>query len=159
MISKELYTQILDKMPICCIDFVLVHEGKVLLVYRTQEPAKDQWWIPGGRVFKGEKLEETVKRKAKEELGIEVEVVSKIGVYEYFSDKNPFEEIETGVHSIPVCFVVKPVSGSEEEIGIIENIGIKLDETSSRYRWINHIEEGLDPYVKTVLRDSGIFSE
>ena len=149
MIPRELYGQIVQNMPIPCIDFVLVKDGKILLVYRKEEPAKGQWWIPGGRVFKGEKLAETVKRKARDEIGVEVEIVKALGSYEYFSEKAVFDEVTTGTHAIVSCFLVKPIGGTE----------IRLDETSSEFRWIDHLEEGLDPYVKKVVGDSNVFNE
>jgi colanic acid biosynthesis protein WcaH len=147
MIPRDLYGQIVENMPIACIDFVLVHEGKVLLVFRKEEPAKEQWWIPGGRVFKGEKLIDCLKRKAREELGVEVEVVKALGSYEYFSPKAVFEEVTTGTHAVVSCFVVRPVNGVE----------VTLDSTSAEFRWIDSLEEGLDPYVKKVIEDSKVF--
>ena len=71
-ISRELYSQILEHMPIPAVDFVLVHNHQVLLALRKDEPAKGQWWIPGGRVLKNETLETAVKRKALQEVGVEV---------------------------------------------------------------------------------------
>ncbi len=84
MIPDNLYQQILENMPIFCIDFILYHNNKVLLTKRTQEPAKDQLWIQGGRVLKNERFKDAVQRLAKRELGIEVEIIKEIGTYEVF---------------------------------------------------------------------------
>ena len=50
-IEEELYSKFVELMPIPCVD-VLIHddEGNILLVNRNQEPAKDKWWIIGGRL-------------------------------------------------------------------------------------------------------------
>jgi len=55
-ISNELYDQILENIPICCVDIIVSHNGKVLLIHRKEEPAKDKWWVVGGRILKGENL-------------------------------------------------------------------------------------------------------
>ena len=34
---------------------------------------------------------------------------------------------------------------------------IKIDATSSDHKWINGIEEDLDPYIKQILKDSEVF--
>src|SRR3989338_81614 len=108
IIPEKLYSQILEYMPIACIDFVLYHKGKVLLTYRTQEPEKGQWWVQGGRIFKHEKLEEALQRLAKREIGSEVKIIRKMGSYEYHSVKAAFG-VKTGTHAVVVVYLVKPV--------------------------------------------------
>ncbi len=44
----------------------------LLLVKRANEPAKDQWAFPGGRVERGEKLEIAARRELREETGMDV---------------------------------------------------------------------------------------
>jgi len=49
------YHRILGSMPLLCVDAVLRNaSGQVLLVKRNNEPLKNRWWVPGGRVLKGE---------------------------------------------------------------------------------------------------------
>src|SRR3989344_3692653 len=112
MIPNELYQQILENMPIFCIDIVLYHNNQVFLTYRTQEPAKDQWWIQGGRVFKNETFAEAVQRLAKREIGIEVDIIKQIGTYEVFF-KQGILPVETGIHDVAVIFLVKPKDNTE----------------------------------------------
>src|SRR4030042_4500521 len=56
--------------------FIKNSEGKYLLVF---DPKFRMWRVPGGRNEFGEKVEETLKREAKEELNIEVEVGKLLG--------------------------------------------------------------------------------
>jgi len=51
---------------------VVFQEGRVLLVLRSKEPARDQWAVPGGRLELGETLEEAVERELLEETGVRV---------------------------------------------------------------------------------------
>jgi colanic acid biosynthesis protein WcaH len=44
--------------------------GKVLVGYRKNEPAKDTWFVPGGRIYKNEPFPVALTRILKDELGI-----------------------------------------------------------------------------------------
>ena len=68
-----------DRVP--CVGGVVVHEGKLLLVRRGQEPGKGLWSVPGGRVEAGESLAEACVREVREETGLDVvagEVVGRL---------------------------------------------------------------------------------
>ena len=139
----------MELMPICCVDVVLFHDNKILLVKRKNEPAKGEWWVPGGRVYKNEKLEEAAKRKIFEEVGLKVKVNKMIGIYETIFEKSAFGKIDGGTHTINIGFLVE----AEDK-----NLKIKLDKTSAEYKWIDKIDESLPEYVKRVIFDSGVFN-
>ena len=145
-IPAEEYKKILETMPIACVDVVIAHNKKALLLCRKNEPLKNQWCFPGGRIHKNEKLEDAVKRKALEETGLKVRIGKKIGTYEAFFEKGPFEDLKTGVHCIAVCFAAKPYGND-----------IKINRTSLEHKWFDHIDEKFHPYVKAVLKDACIF--
>lgn len=56
-------------------------EGKYLLVQEAQPEVYGLWNLPSGHVDKGESIEEAAVREAKEETGLDVELVGKIGVW------------------------------------------------------------------------------
>lgn len=147
-IPETLFKQIRESVPMVCIDFVCVHNGKVLLTYRTEEPKKGEWWIQGGRLQKNETLSEGLQRLALREIGTPVKILKQIGVYEFFS--GPTSSITSSIHDVAVCYLVEPLDVS---------IPIKLDETHTHYRWINTVEEDLDPYVKRALKDAGLLAQ
>ncbi len=65
---------------------LIIKKGKKFLLSRQSPDAPrgaGHWRIPGGGIELGEKLEEAVKREAKEELGIEVKFEKLIGYSEY----------------------------------------------------------------------------
>ena len=66
-IPQDLYNEILSTMPIICVDGIIQKGGETLLLLRDNEPEKGKWWFPGGRVLKGERLEDAINRKIKEE--------------------------------------------------------------------------------------------
>ena len=66
---KRLYPE----QPIVGIGVVIVHNCKIALIKRGNEPSKGKWTIPGGLVELGESVEEAVIREAKEETCLDVE--------------------------------------------------------------------------------------
>ena len=146
-VPEKLYEQILENMPVLCIDIVVLHKGKVLLVQRGEEPEKNSWWLVGGRVYKNESFDEAVKRKVFEEVGLNVRIIKELGLYDYRFNKSRFPNLKTGIHTPTSVYIVEP----------IEEVNIKLDGTSINYRWITHIEDGLPNFVRRILNDSGVF--
>lgn len=53
--------------------------GRILLVLRGNEPDRDTWSLPGGRVESGERSEAAIVREMKEETGLRVRVVAPVG--------------------------------------------------------------------------------
>jgi ADP-ribose pyrophosphatase YjhB (NUDIX family) len=54
-------------------------EGRVLLVRRAKDPARGLLGVPGGFVDVGENAEESARREAREETGVEVESLRFLG--------------------------------------------------------------------------------
>ena len=61
-IEDSLYSEITSVLPIACVDLLVVHDGRLLLMLRNNEAGKGVWFAPGGRILKGESLEEAVTR-------------------------------------------------------------------------------------------------
>lgn len=56
--------------PALAVDALVVHDGKILLITRKDEPWKGLLAFPGGFVDKGEDPEKAVLRELREETGI-----------------------------------------------------------------------------------------
>lgn len=58
-LADSIYAQLVRDCVICCVDILLVRISptgtkQCLLVERASEPVKGVWWLPGGRLLKGE---------------------------------------------------------------------------------------------------------
>ncbi|MEM2108711.1 MAG: NUDIX hydrolase [Candidatus Bathyarchaeia archaeon] len=80
--------------------------NKILLIKRRTVPFRGFWALPGGRVDIGETVEQTIVREVKEETGLTVEIVKKIGDYH---EQGVQDGIEYDYY--PACFLVKVVGG------------------------------------------------
>ena len=71
-------------------------------------PLKGEYWVPGGRLYKNERILDAVHRKMREEVGIGVDVVTILGILEFFDPASEYSEC--GVHTISIVHLVKPLS-------------------------------------------------
>jgi colanic acid biosynthesis protein WcaH len=90
-LSDETFKSVIQHTPLISIDLIVRNEqDEVLLGKRVNAPAKDYWFVPGGRVRKNETLDDAFIRLVKEELGIESGMTRAdakfIGVFEHFYD-------------------------------------------------------------------------
>jgi ADP-ribose pyrophosphatase YjhB (NUDIX family) len=72
----------MENVTVTVVAGVMVRRGdKFLLVQEGQPKAYGLWNWPAGRVELGSSIEETAVREAKEETGIDVRLVKKLGVW------------------------------------------------------------------------------
>jgi 8-oxo-dGTP diphosphatase len=99
--------------------------NKILLIKRNTIPFKGYWALPGGRMDPGETIELTIIREVKEETGLDVNIVRKVGDY---VEKGVKDDVEYEYY--PTCFVVKPVGGEiknqESEIQEIKRFNLNV---------------------------------
>lgn len=70
------YGRALDALVKGCVDVLLLDASgaRVLLGLRKHEPAMGDWWYVGGRMRCGERVEETARRHALRDIGVEIDV-------------------------------------------------------------------------------------
>jgi colanic acid biosynthesis protein WcaH len=143
-VPEPLYREFITRLPIACVDVAIVHRGAVLLVKRKDDPARGQWWVPGGRVRKGEKLRETAARKAREEAGLECHVGPIVHTAETIFPDGPGG---IPVHSINACFFLYPTRSDARP---------RLDRHHAGAKWVRTIADDLHPYVVRCLEAAGL---
>ena len=78
----------------------------ILLIKRDTVPFKGFWALPGGRAEPDETVEQTIVREVKEETGLDVAILRKIGEYHEHGTQGGVE-----YDYYPACFLVKVVGG------------------------------------------------
>ena len=124
-IPEEEYSKIKAVLPILCVDCLIIHEKKCLLLRRTKEPAKGQYWFPGGRVLKGELIRDAATRKAREEVNLECNYEMVISIEEtIFAAQG---NVLSDVHTVNICCHLSAHN--------FDNLTI--DELHNGYIWVN----------------------
>ena len=140
---------IVRNVPLVSVDLVVQHEGAVALGKRQNEPAKGEWFVPGGTVHKRERLDDAVHRIAEEELGVSVTIERQLGVYEHLYDVADVDT-DDGKHYVPIGYLVTADSRATE-----------TDDQHADLRWASTpVETGdLHPYVRAYLSDAGLTAD
>jgi colanic acid biosynthesis protein WcaH len=125
-IEDEMYNVILEKMPIFCVDWLISCKGKFLLLKRTQQPLKGDYWLIGGRLQKNETIDEAGYRLQGREIGRYCGKGTPIGFSNYFF---PVLADSRATHTPAVSFLVEV----EEEFVPI------LDDTEDEYIWTDKL--------------------
>lgn len=144
-IPEEEWATVVRNVPVVSVDLVVRTPDGVLLLERTNRPAKGEWFVPGGRVRKGERLVEAVHRVAREELGVEVEIEERLGAYEHL-----YDDAETpdagGKHYLANGFLVST-----------DATEFDLDDQHGAARVFETPPADLHPYVRAYLEAAGLF--
>lgn len=117
---------------------VIVEKNKVLL---DKDYKEDLWKFCGGKAKENESLSDVARRRSKEELGINIEIL----------DENPF-----------VMHVTKEASEGKLDVILVHFLarrseGIKPDETIRKWGWFDfsNLPENLGPNIIPALKYFG----
>ena len=89
-LSREVYAQAHQFLPIACHDIFIEYRGGILLIMRDNLPAKNIYWMIGGRISRGVPLLESLKQKVKQECGLEIDNIVKLGTARTLFQTDPF---------------------------------------------------------------------
>lgn len=111
MLSKEDFIAIVKNTPLVSIDLIIENsEGEILLGWRNNLPAKDYWFVPGGRIQKDENFRDAFRRILKSETGMERELedTTFLGLYEHIYPGENFAcEEGFGTHYVVIAYRIK----------------------------------------------------
>jgi colanic acid biosynthesis protein WcaH len=142
-LPEEEWATVVRNVPIVSVDLVVTREDGVLLGRRRNAPAEGEWFVPGGRVQKGEWLAEAVERVAREELGTGVDIQRRLGVYEHLYEEAELSGVD-GKHYVPVGYVVSPEGP------------VTPDDQHEELRLFRPpFDREFHPYVQAYLADAG----
>ena len=132
-VSNETYDLLRITMPFCNIDLIIQTQNKFLLGKRVIKHYTNYWSLPGGRIMRGEKIRNGIKRIAFEECSCYISKPKFIGVY---------ENVTKYRHDINLTFVVSYVRGNT-----------KPDLQHSQLKWFSKIPTKIVPFQVRALKD------
>ena len=86
----ESYVEAHRHLPILCHDAFIEYCGGILLVNRDNAPAKDILWGVGGRIERGMSVEESLGKKVREEVNLELSDITFLDLPRAYWETDPF---------------------------------------------------------------------
>lgn len=154
-LSRNQFSNIVRTTPLISIDFCILRGRKILLGKRLNPPAKDFYFVPGGRIFKLERKEKAIQRILINELGFTIKnhnhkCIKDLGTYEHFYEENFLGNKDFSTHYIVIAYLIPFES-------LIKNQKQKVSEQHSSYFWFdidNHKNKSYEihPYTLSYLK-------
>lgn len=144
-LPAEQFHEVVRRTPLVALDLLLISaDKKVILGWRKHPPARNFLFVPGGRVFKGERLSAALTRIAREELGhiVDPTLARLHGVFEHFYSDNAFGEPDTPTHYIVMACVLAAPAGE-----------VRSDEQHRGFIRLSRSELLSHPHVHTYTRN------
>jgi len=104
------FSNVIKHTPLVSIDLILADStGAILMGWRENEPAKNMWFVPGGRIRKGETIANAFERVVRTETGLQKSIGQGRfgGVYEHFYSTNCFESEGFGTHYLVLAYLLQ----------------------------------------------------
>jgi 8-oxo-dGTP diphosphatase/2-hydroxy-dATP diphosphatase len=101
----------MKKKKILTLCFVL-QDDKILLGMKKRGFGAGRWNGFGGKIEEGESIEEAATREMREECGIAIQQMEKVGIHEFVFQSNPSEVLEVHVFRVD-AFSGEPVETEE----------------------------------------------
>lgn len=104
------FATVIRSTPLVSIDFIIRRpDGAVLVGRRHNEPARDSWFVPGGRIRKNERLDAAFQRLLATETGFIAarSDATPVGVYEHLYDTNALGDPAFGTHYVVIAYELK----------------------------------------------------
>lgn len=132
-IDDKNFAKVVRYAPLVSIDLLLrAPGGRIFVGWRTNEPAKGVYFVPGGVVRKGELLDDAFRRILTTETGLTSERSSArfLGVYEHFYPTNRYDDPAYGTHYVVLGY----------ELAVPQPSTIRLDAQHNKFRWLSEGE-------------------
>lgn len=155
LLCMDTFKVIVESAPLVSIDLVVKDsERRILVGKRVNRPAMGYWFVPGGRIRKGETLVRAFSRITASELGVALNIKDAryLGLYEHFYDDSVFSEQDPRVstHYIVNGFEVMlpeghcslPFDQHNQYKWLMEEEFCNSDDVHLHSRWYLYKEKG-----------------
>ena len=132
-LSERIWRNCVDSIPIFGIDMIIFsRKCGVLMGRRINNPAKGKFFVPGGRVYKNERITDAFNRILLNETGLTFPFnkTTSMGLFEHFYNVTYWSTSECSTHYIIEARLIDVDP---------ENIKLKIDlnEQHSNFEWIS----------------------
>lgn len=145
-IEEVLYETILKLSIIVCVDIVFINTcDEVLLWLRNNKPLHSIYYFPWWRRYKNELIYNSLLRKAKEEVWLDVDInrFIFINVYDDIFEDSMFNDVWSHCSSLTYLYQLTP---EEEKC-------IKTDSQHKMYKFFAIDDDNLHEMVKIRMQD------
>ena len=115
-LPPDTYTEVIRHTPLVAIDLVVMDKGRMLVGRRVNRPAQGTFFVPGGRICKGERFDEAFRRISHDELGVSYtrDDCQFLGIYDHmYSDSANDPNVNT--HYITIAYRIDVNVGDLDE--------------------------------------------
>lgn len=101
------FLTVVKNTPLVAIDLIVYNpDGEILIGYRKNRPAQNTWFVPGGKIFKDERIAEAIERISLAEIGLSLNLKDCHfkGVYEHLYADNFAGEPGISTHYIVLAY-------------------------------------------------------
>ena len=110
-LKKDEFSKVIKNTPLIAIDICILKGRNILLGKRINPPAKDFFFVPGGRIRKSELIKNAFERILRTELGFSLEnddfkFAKNIGCYEHLYDDNFLGNNDFGTHYVVIAYLI-----------------------------------------------------
>ena len=140
VLNDEEFSKIVRFAPLVSIDLIIRDpDRKVLVGVRNNEPAKNFYFVPGGRIRKDETLADAFARILTAETGCSVDFNEArfLGVYQHMYPNNRFDHSGYGTHYVVLAY----------ELNLSRRPAIVLDSQHGIANWMDEAELRAAPNV------------
>lgn len=142
---RDIFENILKYSVIPTFDLIIEYENRgIVLVKRKIAPYKNQWALPGLRMFKSESIDDTLRRIAKQELGLKINPQNRVFIGQFvgkFKSEQNRQDLSTGylikVEKQPIKLNESHFSEFQIATKIPDNIGAMYKYYLNQYRKLN----------------------
>ena len=106
-LTNQEFMEVIERTPLVSIDLVVRDaEGRILLGFRKNEPAKGTWFVPGGRIRKDETRDAAFERISFAELGTQCTRAQSrlLRDYEHIYETNFMGQPGIGTHYVVLAY-------------------------------------------------------
>ena len=117
-------------LPIIAIDLIIKNKkSEILMGIRSNNPAKDFFFVPGGRIFKNEKVANAFERISLIELGksLKINDAKFLNYYEHFYQNSLWNSKDISTHYLVLAF----------EYNSTINDKFNLNKQHKSFKWVS----------------------